>query len=179
MLFYTYTENYIYNKLLFIFLFIFLFVYFINLLVLFILFSNKYNNSNNFLKLIKITTLSKKNFYYLLLVFSSLIGIPPLSGFVSKLILVFLFTFKFNLFNLILVYLFIIFNVFFYLQFLKLINKKELMYFDILKNKKNTQNKFKNHKFTSQFLLVVCGLFTLSLVFFIKDLFLMFHFFLF
>lgn len=179
MLLYTYIQNYVNNKISFIFLFIFLLIYFLNLLFLLFLFSNKYNITNNFLKLIKTTIFKKTDLYYLLLVFSSMLGIPPLSGFISKFILIFLISFKVNLFNLILVYIFVIFNVFFYLQILKLVNKAEFSYFDIIKNKKKHPNNFKNNKFTKNYIMLVLALFLLLLIFFIKDIILISHFLLF
>jgi NADH:ubiquinone oxidoreductase subunit 2 (subunit N) len=136
--------TFIFNKLLSVYLIIYFIIYFLNLYLLLNVLGNYTFNSNNFLSIIKSSLFNKYNYYYLLLVFSSLIGIPPLSTFVTKFMLLYVISYKNNILILLGFYLLIILNIFFYIQFLKLLKKVELTHLDLLKvvNNKHSINKF-------------------------------------
>lgn len=152
---------------------LYLFVYFSSLIAILLLLAENHIKSNNIIKTIKLTIHDDNNYYYLLIFFSSLVGIPPLAGFITKSFLVFFIFIKFNLFYAIVFYLLIIFSVFFYLQVLKLVKKVELDCTDIVKTGKRKNN----GKFFKSLLLVSLSVFLITFCFFFKDWFFIFYFF--
>jgi NADH:ubiquinone oxidoreductase subunit 2 (subunit N) len=150
------------EKNIYIYLIIFLLTYFFNTTLVFLTFSRKNVNSNNVIKIINKAILNKNYKYYLIIAFGSFLGIPPLSGFVSKFILVYYVFIKYNLFTLLFFYSLILFSLFFYVQILKLIKRDNLNASDLKKTNKNNKNK---NKFYKVVFLNVMLIFTLFFLF--------------
>jgi len=166
------TNNfYLLDNFLFLSVLIYLLVYFFNIGSIFILI-NSNQNSNNIFKILKNLILIKRNYYYFLLIFASLAGLPPLSIFISKFFLSFLVFYKHGIIFCIIFYAFIILNFFFYIQFFKLIKKQKYLNSDISNINKN----FKINKFFKYFILNIFIFFILFFLFYFKDFIFIFYF---
>lgn len=165
----------IFNNFLFIILIIYLLTYFINIFLIFLLITSFTFGSNNILKVIKNLVLRKNYYYFLLLVFGCLVGLPPLSIFISKFVLSFFIFYKFNIFISFSFYLFIIFNIFFYAQVFKLIKKVEYTANELQKNPQG----LKNTLVLKNLLITIGVFFIFFFILFFKDIFFIFYFLLF
>lgn len=101
-----------------------IFIYLLTLTIIFYVFF--FFNLNNFLNLSNIKIFSISNFFYLCIVFSllSLVGMPPLLGFVGKLLLVIFMNIKSQYY---IFFLFICLNIlmiYFYIQNFRFLIKK-------------------------------------------------------
>jgi NADH:ubiquinone oxidoreductase subunit 2 (subunit N) len=115
-------------------------IYLISLIMLFFVFF--LFNLVSFTNLNNIKIFSSSNFYYMIIIFSllSLVGMPPLLGFVGKFLMVIFVNLKAQFF---LVFLFILLNllmIYFYIQNFRFLIKKENSINNLNYSKNESQN---------------------------------------
>lgn len=100
-----------------------------------------------------------------------MVGIPPLSGFVVKLTLSYFIFLKSSIFTLFMFYIIILLNVFFYVQYLKLLKDSELTSIELEDITSFIEKSTEPDEFNRSVFLISCSLLILGFIFFFKDIY--------
>ena len=151
-------------------IFIFLVSYFLSTILLVVLLGVNNYPTNNIFRSIKVS-IKKNNLDYFWLSIASLVGIPPLSGFVVKLTLSYFIFLKSSIFTLFMFYIIILLNVFFYVQYLKLLKDSELTSIELEDITSFIEKSTEPDEFNRSVFLISCSLLILGFIFFFKDIY--------
>lgn len=154
---------------------LYLFVYLLNLYVVCFFLSQNAFATNNIFKLGKFSSNNRRAAVLLLASCLSLAGVPPFSGFFSKLLLCLCVFQNYGLFVSVCVYFIIFISFFFYLRLIQVVRKNiKLTKTDLREYKRTLSSKSKQPKYTSLFFLVFFSFINFFFFFFIKDFLILF-----